>query len=109
MGYLDIAYSKRQQRQQQIPEEWLLEPEFLKSSELLAVPKQCGKLTNRELSITEQHDAVCIVQRIADGTYSAKEVTVAFCKRAAIAQQLVSSSEEQSERHVLKMPDELPH
>lgn len=90
MSYLDIARSKQQQRQQRIPTEWLLKQEFLETPDKFAVPRQCGVLTTRELEITEQHDAVGIVEQIAAGTYSAKEVTLAFCKRAAIAQQLVS-------------------
>jgi len=90
MGYLDIARSKQLQRQQRIPNEWLLKQEFLETSDFLAVPGQCGILTHRELDITEQHDAVGIVEQIGAGNYSAKEVTLAFCKRAAVAQQLVN-------------------
>lgn len=89
MGYLDIARSKQEERQRRIPKDWLLSQEDLQSGDALDVPKRCGILTKRELQITEENDAVDIVSKISDGSFSAREVTVAFCKRAAIAQQLV--------------------
>lgn len=52
--------------------------------------RSCGILTARELEITEAEDAIAILDQIHSKTWSAVEVTVAFCKRAAIAQQLVN-------------------
>lgn len=109
MGYLDVAESKRQQRQQRIPPEWLLKQELLQAEDVLAVPRQCGVLTDRELEITEQHDAVGVVRCIAKGTYSAKEVAVAFCKRAAIAQQLVRPLRLSLADQLLILSDKLPY
>lgn len=89
-SYLEVAQSKREQRQKRIPKAWLLSQDQLRSRDLLNLPKQCGILTEREYHITQTHDAIDIANGIASGTFSAKEVAVAFCKRAAIAQQVVS-------------------
>ena len=48
-------------------------------------------LTEREIEITET-DAVGITEKTCSGSWTAVEVTEAFCKRAAIAHQLVGSS-----------------
>ena len=88
--YLEVAQSKREQRQKRIPKAWLLSQDQLRSRDLLSLPKHCGILTEREFHITQTHDAVDIANGIASGKLSAKEVAVAFCKRAAIAQQVVS-------------------
>ncbi|KPI38100.1 putative amidase [Cyphellophora attinorum] len=75
-----------------IPSEWLL-PETLLSAKprnVLPVFRSCGILTDRELEITEAKDATSVLEQIHSRNWSAKEVTVAFCKRAAIAQQLVN-------------------
>lgn len=50
---------------------------------------QTDLLTEREREITEKHDASTLIQMMATGAISSVEVTVALCKRAAIAQQLV--------------------
>jgi len=47
-------------------------------------------LTARELEITCVQDAVALLEKIHSKEWSAFEVTVAFCKRASIAQQLVN-------------------
>lgn len=92
-NYLDIAHGKRNERQRRIPNDWLLSTEGLRSDDALNVPKRCGILTERELEITDNNDAVDIVGKISDGMFSAREVTVAFCKRAAVAQQMVRISD----------------
>ena len=89
-NYLEIAHSKREHRQRRIPKAWLLSQDQLQSSDILDVPEHCGILDSREIRITQDYDAVDIVNGIANRTLSAREVTIAFCKRAAIAQQLVS-------------------
>ncbi|OAA53552.1 Amidase [Cordyceps fumosorosea ARSEF 2679] len=53
-----------------------------------SVPRSCGLLTPRELSITEDHDAVGLAAALAARTYTAVEVAIAFCKRAVLAHQL---------------------
>jgi Asp-tRNA(Asn)/Glu-tRNA(Gln) amidotransferase A subunit family amidase len=57
---------------------------------VLNIPSQSGLLSRQELEITENYDAWGLTQLIAGGRLTSKEVTVAFCKRAAIAQQCVN-------------------
>lgn len=54
----------------------------------LDIPRRSGILTERELRITEASDVRDLLRALACGEFSSLEVTVAFCKRAAIAQQL---------------------
>lgn len=50
----------------------------------------CGLLNETELSITSDFDATALLERPKAVVWSVKQVTVAFCKRTAIEQQLVS-------------------
>ena len=52
------------------------------------MPASSGILSEKELTIT-LCDATEIIQNIHAGTWTAEDVCLAFCKRAAIAQQLV--------------------
>lgn len=78
-----------------IPKEWRLPTSITNSvSEtsdqcVLDIPRTCGLLTAEELDITENHDAVALAELLAKGKLTSVAVTTAFCKRAAIAQQLV--------------------
>lgn len=56
------------------------------------VPTSCGVLSPEEVRITSDYDAVSLVEEVAKGRYTAEAVTVAFCKRAAIAHQLVTNT-----------------
>ncbi|RFU25495.1 hypothetical protein B7463_g10841, partial [Scytalidium lignicola] len=49
---------------------------------------ECGILNSLDLEITSIADVPTLLDRIASKKYSAVAVTVAFCKRAAIAQQI---------------------
>ncbi|KAJ5377171.1 uncharacterized protein N7496_004580 [Penicillium cataractarum] len=78
-----------------IPSEWRLSADILQQVEsekldILDVPAKCGILSNQELKITELPDATALRDKLAAGELSAVEVTTAFCKRAAVAQQLTS-------------------
>ena len=75
-----------------IPKEWLLEESVLstKPRNVLPVFKSCGMLSSRELEITDVEDAVALLEKVHAREWSAYEVTVAFCKRAAIAHQLIN-------------------
>ncbi|KAJ3543121.1 hypothetical protein NM208_g3742 [Fusarium decemcellulare] len=55
--------------------------------ELLA---QTDILTKKERDITEKFSATTLISMLANKTISSVEVTTAFCKRAAIAQQLTN-------------------
>ncbi|RMZ82505.1 hypothetical protein DV737_g1991, partial [Chaetothyriales sp. CBS 132003] len=91
----EIAAKKRAEVASKIPPEWRLLPSYLdkvsptSTWNVLAVPRECGILSQDEIHITEGHDAVSLVEAIAAGTYTALQVATAFCKRAAIAQQLI--------------------
>jgi len=87
-NYLEVARGKQDKRAALIPAEWRLPSNQMSTS--YGAPETYGILTPKELEITGQNDAVDIVDKIASRIYTAKEVTVAFCKRAAIAQQLVN-------------------
>lgn len=90
--YIDVANGKREQRERLIRDEWRLSKKLTLGHNVLDVPNSCGLLTERELDITTGNDALDIIEKIRAAEYTAEEVTVAFCKRAAIAQQLVSDS-----------------
>jgi amidase len=52
------------------------------------IPITCGILTPEEVAITEDYDAVSLVEAIANRKVTAVAVSKAFCKRAIIAHQL---------------------
>ncbi|KAL4874631.1 amidase signature domain-containing protein [Aspergillus karnatakaensis] len=89
-----IAAKKRAEVAAKIPSQWRLPSHYTDKVEetsnwnVLNVPRECGVLSARELEITESYDAVALVDAIALEIYTAEEVAIAFCKRAAIAQQL---------------------
>ncbi|EED14245.1 general amidase GmdB [Talaromyces stipitatus ATCC 10500] len=87
--------------EQQIPADWRLPKEFNDSLfeekktagiNLIAadIPRRSGLLSESELDITENYTATALLELLASGKFSSVEVTTAFCKRAAIAQQLIS-------------------
>ncbi|KAK3116764.1 hypothetical protein LTR53_002530 [Teratosphaeriaceae sp. CCFEE 6253] len=90
----DIAERKQRQRAERIPKDWLLPSQYsngLESrSNVLGIPRQCGILSPQELHITDDLDATALVAALATGKLTAVAVVTAFCKRAAIAQQLVN-------------------
>lgn len=88
-----IAAAKKSQQKSKIPQAWII-PEGVYSEQLnlTEVPLTCGLLTDSECQITSDHDATALLEKIKKGIWSAEQVTIAFCKRAAIAQQLVEIS-----------------
>jgi len=95
-SWQSIVAAKQASAKEKIPTAWRLSESYLeKVSEeslesVLSVPRECGLLSPVELEITDQHDAVSLVHKLAEGTFTAEQVTTAFSKRAAITQQLVS-------------------
>ena len=91
-----LAANKHKQCEDSIPIEWRL-PEHLQlgslddNLHLLAadIPRRSGLLSEDELAITEKYSAAQLAQKLAVAEFSSVTVTKAFCKRAAIAQQLV--------------------
>ena len=105
----EIVHSKRCTRDASIPTEWLLPLSLTRTiSEdsrisVLDVPAKSGILTPKELEITGSHDAVALLQKMASRELSSYEVTLAFCKRAAIAQQVVSNSDATKENSIAEI------
>ena len=90
-----IAARKRAQRDAAIPADWQLHKKALPKENsgpqnVLSVPDGSGILTSKEIYITSQLNAASLLSRMRSRTLSAKEVALAFCKRAAIAQQLTN-------------------
>ncbi|KAL2069216.1 hypothetical protein VTL71DRAFT_15554 [Oculimacula yallundae] len=94
-----ISRQKIAKRNSQIPASWLISPELLPkdppskkdgSQNVLQLPRECGILTPAELKITETPSIQSLLSMIASEQLSALDVTTAFCKRTAIAQQLTN-------------------
>lgn len=84
-----VAERKQAERQSRIPKAWhLATPPPSSILDVRSIPRSSGILTSHELSITENYDATSLAEAIRSHKFSAVEVTVAFCKRAAIAQQV---------------------
>lgn len=91
---------KREECFNRIPEAWRV-PESLMSSLNLPlednqndlirgdVVRRSGILTERELKITEEYTLSTLIAALAEGSLTSLDVTIAYSKRAAIAQQLV--------------------
>jgi amidase len=92
-----IAAEYQKEAAAKIPREWLLPTKITGSisssstENVLGIPRTCGLLSVEEIDLTENYDAVTLSEYLASGKVSSLSVTTAFCKRAAIAQQLVST------------------
>lgn len=89
-----VARRKQQEQNYAIPKSWILKTRpAADRNNVLAIPRECGILSGREIEITEKYDATVLVQELAAKRLKSVDVVTAFCKRAAIAQQLVSCSQ----------------
>jgi amidase len=90
----DIATDKKKEQESRIPSEWIIPSTALPppgTIDLRPYAEKSGILSTKELEITsDKYDATSLASAVAVGTYSSEEVTTAFCKRAAIAQQLTN-------------------
>lgn len=89
--YLAIAAEKQSQQRSRIPAAWQLSslpPSTV--SDVRSIPTTCGILSSHELRITQKYDATALAAAIAIRELKAYDVATAFCKRAAIAQQLTN-------------------
>ncbi|KAB8276491.1 amidase signature domain-containing protein [Aspergillus minisclerotigenes] len=88
------AAAKQAEAAAKIPKEWRVPASILENldneQEVLTIPQRCGILTPKELEITETVDATALRDKLTARELTAVEVTTAFCKRAAIAQQITS-------------------
>jgi len=97
----EIVTQKQSSAKKLIPSAWLL-PDALwqeltlpletNSTRLIEqdLPRRSGLLSARELEITESYTTAQLLSGLAKGVLSSLDVTTAFCKRAAIAQQLTN-------------------
>jgi amidase len=87
----EIAQQKRAALLHSIPSEWIIPGNIRPPDSQLDVtgfPQESGWFTHRELEITST-SATQLLGKTTTGQWSAEEVTLAFCKRASAAQQLV--------------------
>lgn len=92
MAWQDIGKRVQARLLDSIPEAWRVPTSKMPPSERLdvtAFAADSGLLTAKEITITASL-ATDIVGKIANGTWNSEEVTRAFCKRAAIAHQMVN-------------------
>lgn len=86
-SWQDIAAKKQREIYNAIPPAWLVDKHLLQGHNFMDLPKRCPSImTKEELFITEQR-AVDILSRIHSRKWSSYQVTLAFCKRAALAHQ----------------------
>ncbi|KIX08496.1 uncharacterized protein Z518_03152 [Rhinocladiella mackenziei CBS 650.93] len=85
-----IALEAQVLRDKAIPSNWLLSsPPRENVLNVTKVPYTCGIMTEKELELTDK-DATELLAMLKDGRLKSYDVTLAFCKRAAIAHQLVN-------------------
>ena len=87
MGWEEIAADKKERIEKSIPEEWRIKSKDVGDS-VMDYPSKSGLMSSEELAITDS-TAVDLVARMAKGELKSVDVTRAFCKRAALALQLV--------------------
>ena len=94
-----LASKKRAEVDAQLPDDWRLSRELLdvvqdgmhSTANIVEsdIVRRSGIMSGRELEITGEYTASALVAKIAKRQLTSLEVTTAFCKRAAIGQQLV--------------------
>ncbi|KAJ5933748.1 Amidase [Penicillium verhagenii] len=92
MSWELIAAAKRQALQDSIPSEWVIPSAIFPPEDQLDVttfPRESEFFTEFELEITST-PASEILSHITNGSWTSVEVTNAFCKTAAVAQQLTN-------------------
>jgi hypothetical protein len=92
-SWQELVVRKQAQCQEKIPREWTLGEDLVKVPPRLLghdLPRLSGLLSELELELTENYSATQLLAKLASGQVSSLVVTTAFCKRAAIAQQVVS-------------------
>jgi len=92
-SWQEIRDEKKAEQAARIPVEWRL-TEFPSAGtiDVRPIASTCGILSGRELKITgDSYDATSLAAAITSGIYSAEEVAVAFCKRAAVGHQLCNN------------------
>nr|OQO27347.1 hypothetical protein B0A51_05052 [Rachicladosporium sp. CCFEE 5018] len=83
-----IAERKRAERHSRIPKAWLIPSPPSVNGNLIG--KHLDILSKSELDITQDYDATDLLSALSTRKLTSEAVTTAFCKRAAIAQQLTN-------------------
>lgn len=84
----ETARQKRIRQAETIPPEWRLKNIPINYTDSRPIIESCGILSPEELKITNITDGRILVKEICSGALTSVDVTIAFCKRAAVAQQL---------------------
>ncbi|KAJ4250116.1 hypothetical protein NW762_011926 [Fusarium torreyae] len=73
-----------------VPLEYHLPPELIANppNNVSGIPASCGILTEEEIRITENYDAISLTEALRFRKYTAVSVATAFAKRAILAHQL---------------------
>lgn len=90
VSWKDLVADKKQRQTASIPREWLITPPPGSVRDVRGVPEECGLLSPKELEITNTVDVELILRNLAIAKWTAVEVTLAFYKRAIVAQQVVN-------------------
>ena len=87
----EIAKRKQEERDSRIAKAWTISSSAYSGRQnVLSVPKECGILSKDELRLTESYDATALLSGLSTGLLKSEDVSTAFCKRAAIAQQVTN-------------------
>ena len=87
MAWEKTAADKKVRIAASIPQEWRIKSLPIEDS-VMNFPKISGIMSREEIAITES-SATDLVTQMAAGRLTSVAVTTAFCKRAALAHQLV--------------------
>lgn len=86
-----VAQEEQAVLRKALPQQWILKtPPAESVLNVMDVPYTSGIMTERELHLTEQ-DATTLLELLAKREVSSYDLTLAFCKRATIAQQVVGA------------------
>jgi amidase len=83
------AAKRKAQQDKEIPDEWRIPKLPNDQWDVMDVPRNCGLLSEHEIRITETDNVELLLRNLAGGIWTSLEVTLAFYKRAIVAQQLV--------------------
>jgi len=90
-NWREHAAKKKQSTLDAIPKEWRFDAaKYAGQKNVIDIPRQTGNLSDKDIEITEIDDANQLAAKLADGSYTAVDVTTAYLKRAAVAHQLVN-------------------
>ncbi|RYF29865.1 MAG: hypothetical protein EOO38_32995, partial [Cytophagaceae bacterium] len=105
MGWEDVAADKRTRIAASIPAEWNIKSVPVDQA-TFDYPVTSGVLSSQEIELTGL-SATELVGRLAKGEVKSVDVTLAFCKRAAVAQALTNCVHEFFPEIALKQAKEL--